>query len=118
MSLVAAMVVLVASAKNVNYSFTANGYTSKAKIEAAAKSVKGVRSAVYNSKTKKVTVCYDNKLTTRKKVKSAVSRIDVKTAAVKKNTTSKTATPAKNTVNTKNNNTNTAKKSSNNSGRK
>nr|MBP7471983.1 hypothetical protein [Prevotella sp.] len=78
LSFVAAMMIVVASAKDVNHSFKVKGYQSKAKIESAAKSVKGVHKASYRAKDKKLFVCYDNERTAPKNIKAAVDRVDRK----------------------------------------
>ncbi|MDR4931663.1 hypothetical protein [Segatella bryantii] len=61
MTMLAAMMIVAASAQQVKTNIKVNGYESKAKIEAAAKAAPGVKQAIYNAKSKTVVVVYDKK---------------------------------------------------------
>lgn len=71
--LVAMLSMTFASAKIVTTSFKVAGNGSKAHIEAAAKSVKGVRRATFLS-SRRLTVTYDNRLTTVRNIRNTVNR--------------------------------------------
>ncbi len=80
MIMIAAMTMSVASAKVVRTNIKVNGYQPKAKIEAAAQSVKGVKKALYTEKNKILTVLYNNEQTAVNKIKAAVNKVDKKPA--------------------------------------
>lgn len=56
--------------------FKANGYSTKDRIEKAAKAVDGVKSAEYSKGDRKVKVVYDKKRTSPQKIRKAVMAVD------------------------------------------
>ena len=56
--------------------FKTNGYSTKDRIEKAAKAVDGVKSAEYSKSDKQVKVVYDKKRTSPQKIRKAVMAID------------------------------------------
>ena len=85
LTLVALATLTGAMANDKKVSFKVNGYESKAKIEAAAQKVSGVKKATYTEKSKTLAVQYDDQKTTADKVKRAVLQVDRKPAAKKIN---------------------------------
>lgn len=103
MTMIATMMIVAATAQQVQTNIKVNGFESKAKIEAAAKATPGVKQATYNEKTKTLNVVYDKKQTTPVKVRSAVLKVDKKNSKQIKNTAKKAIkkTTKKATVNQK-----------------
>ncbi|SEA11408.1 hypothetical protein SAMN05216455_103214 [Segatella bryantii] len=89
MTMLAAMMIVAASAQQVKTNIKVNGYESKAKIEAAAKAAPGVKQAIYNAKTKTVVVVYDKKKTAPAKIRTAVLKVDKKPVVQAKKTVAK-----------------------------
>ncbi len=65
-----------------------NGYSTKARIEKAAKGVDGVKDAEYNASKKQVKVTYDKKRTSTTKIRKAILAVDKAPAKPSKKKTS------------------------------
>jgi copper chaperone CopZ len=76
MMMMVALFVSVASAKTVKNSFVVNGKCSscQARIEKAAKSVDGVKTASWNIKSHKLVITYDDAKTSPKKVQQVIAK--------------------------------------------
>ena len=75
----------VASAKVVKTTFKVGGVCDlcKARIEKAARSVPGVKTASWNVKSKQMVLTYDNKLTAPRKVEAAIAGVGHDAGSVK-----------------------------------
>ncbi|MCH3995609.1 MAG: cation transporter [Prevotella sp.] len=77
-----------ASAKVVKTTFKVGGVCNscKARIEKAAQSVKGVKTASWNVESKQLNLAYDNQLTTPLKVETAIAKVGHDAGSVKAST--------------------------------
>lgn len=75
----AILTICIAQAKIVKTSIYVNNAKSKHKVESVAKGVRGVTNAIYSTKTKTLTVSYDNKKTNVTKIKKTLNNAGYKT---------------------------------------
>ena len=75
---IAALVVCLVQAKVVQTTIRLNNDSSKSKVENVAKRIKGVTAAKYSTKSKTLTVSYDNKKTSASKIKAALNKAGYK----------------------------------------
>lgn len=66
----------------------------KTKIEKAAKSVKGVKTAVWDANTKELTLDYNEKLTNVKKISQAVAKVGYDAGEIKADKDARAKLPA------------------------
>ncbi len=75
---IAALVVCLVQAKVVQTTIRLNNVSSKSKVENVAKRIKGVTAAKYSTKSKTLTVSYDNKKTSASKIKATLNKAGYK----------------------------------------